>query len=484
MIESRMLIDGRLVPALSGRTFAVTNPANGALVGAVADADEADMIAAIEAARRAFDTSAWSRDAALRLRGLTQLRDALLEHREALREIIVGEVGSPVQLTRSLQLDWCIEDMQWDLDFLAGFGWVEDLPGVSWSKMPGRQQLHYEAVGVVGLITPWNYPMMTCLAKLIPALSAGNAVVLKPAPDTPLHATFIGRLIVEHTDIPAGIVNVVTSEHPAQVGEVLTTHPLVDMISFTGSTGVGKRIIVNAAATVKKTIMELGGKSARIVLDDVDMTPALAACAGSVCSHAGQGCAITTRLLVPRARYEEVLAILKAVMERMPWGDPADPKTVMGPVINQRQHDRILALIERARAGGARIVTGGVSLDHGGGFYVAPTVIADVDPDAEIAQTEIFGPVLVVLPYDTDDDAVAIANQSDYGLAASVVGADFERALAIARRLRVGAVSVNGNSFKSAAAPYGGYKQSGLGREYGALGFKEYLEVKVIGLPV
>lgn len=483
MIVSHMLIDGKLVPARSGRTFTVTNPANGAVVGAVADAYEVDMRAAIEAARHAFDTTSWSSDPSLRLRCLTQLRDALLEHREALRDIIVGEVGSPVQLTRSLQLDWCIEDMQWDLDLLANFNWVEDMPVVAWSKMPGRQQLHHEAVGVVGLITPWNYPMMTGLAKLVPALAAGNAVVLKPAPDTPLHATFIGKLIVEHTDIPAGIVNIVTSEHPSLVGEVLSTHPMVDMISFTGSTGVGKRIITNAAKTVKKTTMELGGKSARILLDDAEFGPALAACGGSICSHAGQGCAITTRLLVPRLRYEEALAMLKVVMENMPWGDPTDPKTVMGPVINRRQHERILGLIDRARSGGARIVTGGTALDHEGGFYVAPTVIADVDSDSEIALTEIFGPVLVVLPYGSDDEAVAIANQSDYGLAGAVVGGDFDRALAIAKRLRTGAVSVNGGSFKSAAAPYGGYKQSGLGREYGEHGFKEYLEAKVIGVP-
>ena len=277
-----------------------------------------------------------------------------------------------------------------------------------------------EAVGVVGAITPWNFPFMLNLSKVGPALAAGNTVVLKPAPDTPWSATAIGKIAAEETDLPPGVLNIVTAGDKAEIGEVLTGDPRVDMISFTGSSMTGRRIMARGADTLKRVFLELGGKSANIILDDADF-PSTVASGSMVCMHAGQGCAITTRMLLPRSRYDEGLELLKASFEGFAYGDPNDLSNLMGPLINERQRDRVLGYIEKGKAEGARLLVGGgrpANLPKG--YFVEPTLFVDVDPDSTIAQEEIFGPVLAVIPFEDDDDAVRIANNSRYGLSGSV----------------------------------------------------------------
>jgi aldehyde dehydrogenase (NAD+) len=339
-----------------------------------------------------------------------------------------------------------------------------------------------EPIGVVGAITPWNFPFMLNLSKLTPALAAGCTVILKPAPDTPYSATWIGKLVAEETDIPAGVFNVVTSAHPAKVGDVLTGDPRVDMISFTGSTAVGKHIAARGSESLKRVFLELGGKSANVMLDDADFTGLESA--GMVCMHSGQGCAITTRLLLPRSRYDEGVEIVRQAFESFPYGDPNDIGNMAGPLINARQRERVLGYIEKGKAeGGRAIVGGGPATQFDKGYFVQPTLFVDVDPDSTIAQEEIFGPVLSVIPFDDDDDAVRIANNSRYGLSGGVTSASLDRALGVARRIRTGTVAVNGGLWFGPDSPFGGYKESGQGREHGVAGFEEYLETKTIGLP-
>jgi len=306
--------------------------------------------------------------------------------------------------------------------------------------------------------------------------------VLKPAPDTPWNATRIGRLVVEHTDMPPGVLNVVTSSDHL-LGEELTLSPKVDLISFTGSTAVGRRIMEKGGATVKRLFLELGGKSATIVLDDADLPSALMM-GLAVCTHAGQGCAIPTRMLLPRARYEEGVELLKQYLSSVPYGDPQREDVMMGPLISGKQRARVLGYIEKGVAEGATLALGGGrprELDKG--FYVEPTLFVDVDNSMTIAQEEIFGPVLVVIPFDEDEDAVRIANESVYGLAGAVFSGSLDRSLAVARRVRAGSLSVNGGMAYGADLPFGGYKASGVGRQNGVAGFDQYLEVKSLAWP-
>jgi aldehyde dehydrogenase (NAD+) len=481
--EGRLFIDGRFVDARSGASYANVNPATEEPLGDVADAGPEDMQAAIAAARRAFDETTWSSDPAFRQRCLEQLQQGLEKEKEHLRLQTVQEVGSPIQLTYAVQGDSVIRDMSWVIDLVGRYAWERELPVHEFFGMKSRRLVRKEASGVVGCITPWNFPLQVNLAKVAPALAAGNSVVLKPAPDTPWNATFLAKVVAEYTEIPAGIFNVVTSAEPARVGEVLTGDPRVDMVSFTGSTAVGRRIMAASAATVKKVFLELGGKSANVVLDDADFQAVLPFCS-MVCIHGGQGCAITTRLLLPRSRYEEGLAILETAFRNVNYGDPMDPKNIQGPQINRRQQERVLGYVEKGLREGAKLVVGGGRPAHlPKGFYVEPTLFRDVDNGMAIAREEIFGPVLVAIPYEDDDDAVRIANDSDYGLSASVSSASEQRALAVARRLRTGTIGVNGGMWFGPDAPFGGYKQSGVGREMGIEGFEEYLETKTIGLP-
>ena len=484
--EPRMLIDGKLVEAAGGATFDVINPANQELVGSVADASAADMQAAISAARRAFDESDWSTDRELRKRCLQQLQDAIDGQVEELREQLIQEAGAPRMLTHSAQLDVPLADgIRHPIKLIDEYPWEVDLgEAMSIQGTLDHRKVVRVPAGVVGAIVPWNFPFEVTINKLAQALATGNTVVLKPAPDTPLNATFLGRLIAEQTDIPPGVVNVVpSSDH--QRGEQLTLSPEVDLISFTGSTAVGQRIMEKGAATLKRLFLELGGKSATVVLDDADL--AVASFMGlAVCTHAGQGCAIPTRMLLPRSRYEEGIEALVAMMQGVPYGDPQRPDVLQGPQVSEKQRQRVLGYIEKGKEEGARLVLGGgvpKGEEFDRGFYVEPTLFADVDNSMTIAQEEIFGPVLVVIPFEDDDDAVRIANESRYGLGGGVMAGSHERAMAVADRIRTGMLSINGGAPYGADLPFGGFKYSGIGRQNGTAGFDQYLELKSYAWP-
>ena len=481
--SSDLFIDGKLVPGGSGR-YPTINPATEEVLGTAADGDAADMERAIGAARRAFDTTEWSTDTELRVRCIRQLRDAMKANIEELRELTIAEVGAPRMLTAMAQLEGPVDDLSFCADTAETYEWRQDLGIASPMGIKTRRTIAREAVGVVGAITPWNFPHQINLAKLGPALAAGNTIVLKPAPDTPWCAAVLGELIAEHTDIPPGVVNIVTSNDHA-VGALLSSDPRVDMVSFTGSTNTGRAVMAAGAATIKKVFLELGGKSAFLVLDDADLAGACSMSAFTASMHAGQGCAITTRLVVPRARYDEAVEAAAATMGGIKPGDPTNPGTVCGPVISERQRDRVQSYLDLAIDEGGRFACGGGSpADRDRGFFIEPTVIAGLDNTARVAREEIFGPVLTVIAHDGDDDAIRIANDSPYGLSGTVFSADPDRAQAAAARLRVGTVNVNGGVWYSADAPFGGYKQSGVGREMGLAGFEEYLELKVIATAV
>jgi aldehyde dehydrogenase (NAD+) len=482
--EPRMVIDGQLVEATGGKTFENVNPATEEVLGQVADASSEDMQRAIAAARRAFDETTWSTDRAFRKECLLQLKAALHGEQEELREQIILEVGAPRMLTHGPHLDLPLADaLSYPAELIDRYAWETELEDcLDMRGNPTSRRVWKEPVGVVGAITPWNYPFEVSIVKLGQALATGNTVVLKPAPDTPWNATLIGRVIAEQTDIPAGVVNVVTSSDHL-VGEELTLSRQVDCISFTGSTAVGKRIMEKGAATMKRLFLELGGKSATVVLEDADLSAASMA-GFAVCSHAGQGCAIQTRMLLPRSRYEEGVELLKGVMAAVPYGDPQRPDVLMGPLISAKQRDRVLGYIETGVAEGATLALGGgrpKDLDKG--WYVEPTLFTDVDSSMTIAQEEIFGPVLVVIPFEDEDDAVRIANDSVYGLSGGVYSGSLERSLAVARRIRSGVLSINGGNFYAADMPFGGYKDSGIGRQNGTAGFDQYLETKSLAWP-
>jgi len=477
--QSRLLVDGKLVAGSAG-TFPTLNPATEEVLGVAADASADDMGQAIEAARRAFDGTDWPTDTGLRVRCIRQLQQALRDHVEELRELTIAEVGAPRMTTSMTQLEGPVEDLSFCADTAEAYQWTTDFGIASPMGIRTHRTIAREAVGVVGAITPWNFPHQINLAKIGPALAAGNTVVLKPAPDTPWAAAVLGELILEHTDIPAGVVNIVTSSDHG-VGALLSKDPRVDMVSFTGSTNTGRAVMADGSATLKKVFLELGGKSAFLVLDDADLAGACAMSAFTASMHAGQGCAITTRLVVPRARYDEAVEVAAATMSGLKAGDPTDAGTICGPVISERQRDRIQGYLDSATAeGGTFACGGGRPADRDTGFFIEPTVIAGLDNNAKVAREEIFGPVLTVIAHDGDDDAVRIANDSPYGLSGTVFSRDEERAAGIAARMRVGTVNINGGVWYSADMPFGGYKQSGIGREMGLAGFEEYLETKVI----
>ncbi|KUI26883.1 aldehyde dehydrogenase family protein [Mycobacterium sp. GA-2829] len=485
MFESRMLIDGKLVDGEAG-TFVNINPATEEVLGEVSDASKADMHRAIDAARRSFDETDWSTNRALRKRCLEQLHEAIAGELEGLREELIREVGAPRAVTHGPQLDAPFADaLRYPARLIDTFPWETDLGDtvVSVTGVNTTRKVWHEPVGVVGAITPWNFPFEVVINKLGQALAAGNTVVLKPAPDTPFNATRLGRLIAEQTDIPAGAVNVVpASDH--FVGEELTLSPKVDMISFTGSTSVGRRIMEKGAATMKRLFLELGGKSATIVLEDADFGFACMLGIGPL-MHAGQGCAAPTRMLLPRSRYDEGVAILKGLYENIAAGDPQDPGTICGPVISARQQARILGYIDKGVAEGATLLVGSTEppkrFDKG--FWVNPTLFTDVDNSMTIAQEEIFGPVLTVIPYEDEEDAVRIANDSPYGLAGNVMSSSLENSLRVARRLRAGFIGLNGTAGYGADTPFGGYKASGVGRQNGVEGLRQYTEIKSVAYP-
>ncbi|HEX2286701.1 MAG TPA: aldehyde dehydrogenase family protein [Mycobacterium sp.] len=482
--ESRMLIDGELVGSASGQQFDNVSPATGLTLGTAAAAGPDDMKRAIAAARRAFDETDWSTNRALRKRCLEQLQSAIEAERDDLGEELIAEVGCPAMTIQSAQLDWPLADaLRYPTRLIDDFGWERTLDGGGLFGDRNVRTVVKEPVGVVGAITPSNFPIEVILNKLGPALASGNTVVLKPDPNTPWNATRLGRLIADHTDIPAGVVNVVPTPSN-EVAGILGTDPRVDMVSFTGSTTVGKLLMRQGADTMKRMFLELGGKSALIVLDDANPAKVVASAVG-VCVHAGQACATTSRLLVHQSLFDETVSSVTAAFQMVPVGDPALAQTFVGPVISAQQKERVLSAIDRARQDGAEITTGGGSFTElpshlTGGHYVQPTVIVGVDNRAAIARDEIFGPVLVIMPFVDDDEAVRLANDSAYGLAGAVLSGSTERGMNAARRIRTGSIGVNGGMYYGADAPFGGYKNSGIGRQCGIEGFQQYLETKTL----
>ena len=480
--EERMLIDGELQFTGSGATFDVIHPASEQVAGQATDGTVEDMARAVGAARRAFDETDWSRDLDFRYHCLTQLHEAFERNKERLRRILVTEVGCPVKVTGS-QIESPIAEVKHWAEYGKNFDYLVDNGVHETALGPARRKIHYEPVGVVGAITPWNVPFYLNVAETVPALMAGNTVVLKPAQLTPWSGSEYGRIVAEETDIPAGVFNVVVS-NANEVGAALSSDPRVDMITFTGSTATGRAILAAGAPTVKKTLLELGGKSAHIVLDDADFGMAVSMAALMACVMSGQSCILPSRILLPRSRYDEGIEIMKTMMENFAVGDPWDPNNMQGPQISEGQRQKVLGLIKSGVDSGARLVTGGGIPEHlPVGYYTQPTLLADVDPDSQVAQEEIFGPVLTVTPYDTDDEAIAIANNTIYGLSGEVSGGDLDRAFAVATRMRTGNVTINGKSHFGIASPFGGTKQSGLGYRNGDEGYKEYLDAKTIGMP-
>ncbi|CAJ1581258.1 aldehyde dehydrogenase family protein [[Mycobacterium] wendilense] len=476
--DRRLLIGGKLVDAEA--TYASLNPATGEVLGYAPDAGVAEAEAAIAAARTAFDETDWSTNKELRVRCLEQLHRALVDNRAEMGQLTTDEVGATAALLAGAQYDGPVEIVRYYAELLKTTELTEDLGNVEARGALHHRWVEKEAAGVVAAIIAYNYPNQLALAKLAPALAAGCTVVLKAAPDTPLVTLALGELIANHTDIPPGVVNVLSGAAP-EVGAALTTSPDVDMVTFTGSTPTGRAIMSAASATLKRVFLELGGKSAAIVLDDGDFNTAAVFSAFSMVTHAGQGCALTSRLLVPRAHHDELVELIKANFGHVRYGDPNDPKTYMGPLISEKQRDKVDGMVQRAVAAGATLVTGGEK--KGPGYFYTPTLLANVDPDSEIAQEEVFGPVLAVIAYDDDDDAVRIANNSIYGLSGAIFGSH-ERALGLARRIRTGTFSINGGNYFHPDAPFGGYKQSGIGREMGAAGLAEFQEVKTFAVPV
>lgn len=482
--EGMLYIDGVVRRAVGERTYDNLSPWSGEVIGQAADATTGDVDQAIAAARRAFDETDWSTNHASRLEKMADFHDALGRRRDELVRIAQLEAGATLGTAYSAQVDGALQGFSDLLDVFEQVKWQENRGVRGDMGIETQRYVCREGAGVVGAITPWNVPLYVNIGKAVAALLAGCTVVLKPAPDTPVMGSLLGEVAAE-VGLPAGVFNVVTSADPAMAGEMLTTDPRVDLISFTGSTAVGKKIMKGAADTLKRVFLELGGKSAFIVLDDADYFEQIVA-GSMVVFHAGQGCAAPTRLLVPRQRYAEALAVLEAAYAGYAdqWGSFTEPSCLMGPVISRRQLDRILEYIEIGKQEGARLLAGGNARpDKGSGYFVEPTCFVDVDNRMRIAQEEIFGPVLVVTPYEDDEDAIRIANESVYGLASYIFGST-ERAMAVASRIRAGAVSVNGGMSISGDLPFGGYKHSGIGREWGREGIEEFTELKAVGIRI
>ncbi|MCA2318619.1 aldehyde dehydrogenase family protein [Mycobacterium intracellulare] len=471
-------IDGQWTDPDCGR-YDVVNPATEVVIQTAPDASVAQVRQAVAAARSAFDTGPWpAAEPAERARCLQQLSDALMARSEEIYALALAEWGCSAN-ERLIHVDGPA--------FMVGHAAElatepAEAPMDAWGAA-GTTLLRYEPLGVVAAMTPWNFPHTLNVMKLGAALAAGNTLVLKPSPLTPLAGLALARIIDEDTDIPPGVVNVVTPTS-VEASRSLTLDPRVDMVSFTGSSVVGRDVMAGAATTMKRVLLECGGKSATILLPDVDVSDdLLERLLFEGCTmHAGQACILNSRLLLPEAIHDEVVDRLAALSREVVIGDPVDPAVTMGPLISREHLDRVEGFVKRAEADGATVVAGGARpKDLNSGFYFEPTILTDVAADSYIAQEEVFGPVLTVLRYRDDDDAVTIANNSSYGLGGAVWGSDIDRAVAIARRMRTGQVSVNGTI--PGDAPFGGFKQSGIGREGGVMGLRAYMEPKAIGIP-
>ncbi|MDG4769879.1 aldehyde dehydrogenase family protein [Solwaraspora sp. WMMD792] len=470
MVDERtdLYLAGRWVTAATRERLPVHDPSSEELIATVPGGTAADVDRAVAAARAAFDgwadTAPQTRAACLR-----RLHTALTARTEEITHTVVREVGTPLRVAARVQVGL-------PLTVLAGY--VELAAQPPRPETVGNSLVLREPAGVVGAITPWNYPLHQMMAKLAPALAAGCPVVLKPSELTPMVAYLLFEAIDE-AGFPPGVVNLVTGTGP-EAGAALAAHPDVDVVSFTGSTAVGRHICHLAADRIARVTLELGGKSANVILPDADLPTAVRVGVGNALLNSGQTCTAWSRMLVHRDRYAEAVDEAARVADGYRTGDPFDPRTRLGPLVSATQRDRVRRHVERGLADGGRLVAGGPDAPlPERGWYVAPTVIADVDPDAHLAQEEVFGPVLAILPVDDDEHAVAVANNSRYGLAGAVWSADEERAVRVARRIRTGMVDINGGAFNP-LAPFGGYKQSGLGREFGTYGLDEFLQTKAI----
>ena len=478
--KANIYINGNWCEGTGIDVLDIVNPATEEVIAHVPQAAARDVRSAIAAARRAFDEGPWpTLHPRERARVLVRMADALDKRRGELVELNVREAGSTRALAEFLQVGIPLEHFRDMAErVLPAFEFEQGvLPRIGTDL--GQGVVLREPAGVAALVSAYNFPLLLNIMKLAPALAAGCTVVLKPAPTTPLEALVFGE-IADEVGLPPGVINIVTGD--ADAGRELTTNPMIDLISFTGSDTVGRLVYEQAASSFKKVVLELGGKSANIVCDDADMAKAASAVIRNMVTHAGQGCALLTRTLVHRSRYDELVSMVSEGLAAITVGDPAEPSTMMGPLISAAQRDKVEALIASGVAQGARIAFGGgrpTGLDRG--FFLEPTLFVDVDNSMDIAQKEFFGPVGVVIPFDDDDHAVHLANDSDFGLSGNVSAADPVRAYAIAKRIRTGMVTINdGGGSVSPHVPFGGYKQSGLGREWGVAGLEEFLQTKSV----
>ena len=473
----KIYVDGQFREAEGAAVATVLDKGRNEELAQAGIASPKDLEGAVASARKAQPE--WAAQGYDVRAGLLRKVAGLIEQRaDEIADLLIRETGcirGKAEYEVGASMNEC-----WEAAALTSRATAEVIPSHNTGKLSLIQRI---PVGVVGAITPWNVPLYLNIAETVPALMAGNTVVLKPAQLTPWSGSELGRIIAEHTDIPPGVFNVVIS-NANEVGAALSADPRVDMITFTGSTATGRKILAAAAPTVKKTLLELGGKSAHIVLDDADFNSALPMAAMIACVMSGQSCILPSRILLPRSRYDEGIEILKTSMENFPIGDPWTPGVMQGPQISEQQRQKVLGLIRSGIDSGARLITGGgIPENLPIGYYTQPTLLADVDPNSQVAQEEIFGPVLTVTPYDTEDEAVAIANNTIYGLSGEVSSADVDRAFRVATRMRTGNVTINGRSHFGINSPFGGTKQSGLGYRNGDEGYKEYLEIKTIGMP-
>ena len=471
LVFEKFLIGGRWVTPHGSGWFDVHDASTEEVVGRVPAGDAVDADHAARAARGAFERWALAKPKD-RAEALRSIADGVLARRKDLVEVIISELGAPRPMTEQFMVDFPVSTIRFYADLLGEYSFEERI---------GNSLVIKEAVGVVAAITPWNYPLHQIVAKVGPALAAGCTVVVKPSEVVPL-SCFMFAEIVDRAGLPPGVFNFLTGAGPV-VGEALAKHPEIDMVSFTGSTAAGRRVAELAAATVKKVSLELGGKSANVILDDADFEKAVRAGTGHAFINSGQTCASWTRMLVPRARHDEAVRLAKEEAESFTLGDPRSGSFRYGPLVSKAQQERVRAYIRSGLDEGAKLVTGGLEqpVELPKGYYVKPTVFADVSSQMRIAQEEIFGPVLTIIPYNDEEDAIRIANDTIYGLGGAVWSRDLERAKRVARRIRTAQLDINGAPFNP-IAPFGGCKQSGNGRELGRYGLEEFLEPKALQL--
>ncbi len=473
-IDRRMLIDGSLVEAESGQTLPSVNPASGEVIGYAPDCTVGDAERAIAAARHAFDTTGWSTDVEFRVECLKQLHAALVDHREELGQLTIAEAGATRRLTEGPYLDGPIDMVRYYADSLNTYPMTEDLGEVHSMGRRHRRWVDKAPAGVTAAVIASSHPTRLALAALSPAIAAGCTTVLKGAPETALITLALGELIATCTDIPAGVVNVLSSLDPA-VDSALATGADVDVVTVTGTASAGRRLMAAASGTVKRIWLRLDRKSTAIVLDDADFSACAASIALMMTSNAGQGSAPISRLLVPRRHHDEMVDLVEKRLAAVRLGDPADPRTWMGPLIGDRQRDQVDGIVKRAVAAGAVLVTGGNIVRPG--YFYEPTVLTSVDPGSEIAHGDISGPVLVVIPYGDDQDAVRIANSSVCGESGAVFGSH-ERALFVARGVRTGRMSINGGNYFGPDSRFGCAEEQAINTEPSVVAFEEFLERK------